>query len=74
MTTVVTNIVLNPSNDKTLYKLWYGSKLEIEYLCIQDCLAYTHILKEWKDGKLYIDRATKYIFIEYMPLIKIWGC
>lgn len=59
------------TEDKTLYKLWYSSKADITHLHVWGCLAYTHIPKKHKDGKLNIDRATKYIIASYMQSTKI---
>ena len=57
---------------KTLYKAWYGQKLNLSYLRILGCTAHLHVPKETK--KKLDSHIKKCILVDYSKtnIYKLW--
>jgi hypothetical protein len=71
--TYITNLLPNKGTHepgKTPYELWYGFKPSVAHLRVWGCLAYIHVHKDVRSGKLD-KRAIPVIFVGYTDSTKI---
>jgi hypothetical protein len=73
--TYITNFLPNKGShgdpDKTPYELWYGTKPSVAHLRVWGCLAYIHMHKDVRSGKLD-KRAIPCMFVGYTETTKIY--